>query len=119
MNQVIPCLSITWNSSGSLFIMHLILNSSLSFIVTILSKIILSLLKVAGYFFTIYVLSIQNVLGFNLIFSDFSVPVILNRWMLPVVLHNFMGMYYCTYKINIIIFTALENKHPLHNFYFL
>ena len=46
VNHVIPCLSITWKSSGSFFIMHLILIFSLSLTVTILGKLILLSFKV-------------------------------------------------------------------------
>ena len=46
-------------------------------------------------------------------------PVILNSWMLPAVLHSVIGTIYCTSEINSIILTALENKHPLHRFNFL
>ena len=45
-------------------------------------------------------------------------PVILNRWMLHVVLYSFIGTKYCMSQINM-IFTALENMHPLHTFDFL
>ena len=46
MNHVIPCLSIKWKSSGSFFIMHLILILSLSLIMNFLCKLILLSLKV-------------------------------------------------------------------------
>ena len=46
VSHVIPCLSNTWKSSGSFFIIHLILILSLSLIVTILGKLILLSLKV-------------------------------------------------------------------------
>ena len=45
-------------------------------------------------------------------------PMILNKWILPVVLHSVIGTEYCTSEINIIIFTALENMDPVHNFDF-
>ena len=54
VNHVIPCLSITWKSSGSLFNMHLILIFSLSLIVTILGKLILLSLKVTLTSFQCY-----------------------------------------------------------------
>ena len=46
VNHSIPCLTIMWKSSGSFFILHLILIFSLSLIVTILGKSILLSLKV-------------------------------------------------------------------------
>ena len=46
VNQVIPCLSIIWKSSGSLLMKHLILILSLSLIVILLGKLILLSLKV-------------------------------------------------------------------------
>ena len=46
-------------------------------------------------------------------------PMILNKWVLPAVLHNLIGTYYCTSEMNIMIFTALEKMCPLHNFDFL
>ena len=52
----------------------------------------------------------------NSTFSGFIVPVILNRCILPAILHNFIGTQYCPLEINSIIFTALEKKHPLLSF---
>ena len=46
-------------------------------------------------------------------------PVILNRQMLPEALHYFKGTQYCKSQMNIMIFTMLENMHPLHRFDFL
>ena len=46
-------------------------------------------------------------------------PMILNKWILPVVLHNFIATLYYTSEMNIMIFTALEDMCPLHNFDFL
>ena len=45
-------------------------------------------------------------------------PVILKRWMLSEVLLSFVGIEYCTFEMNIIIFTVLENMYPLYNFDF-
>ena len=43
-------------------------------------------------------------------FFGFIVPVILNRWMLPTVLHSFIGLpNIAHHEMNNIIFTALEN----------
>ena len=54
----------------------------------------------------------QIVFCFNLTFSEVNVPVILNKWMLPPVLHNFIG-------VNNIILTAFENRCALNSFNFL
>ena len=54
VNHVIPCFSIMWKSSGSFFIMHLILIVSLSLIVTILGELILLSLKVTLTSFQIF-----------------------------------------------------------------
>ena len=39
--------------------------------------------------------------------------------MLPAVLYSFIGILYCMSEINIVIFTVLENMHPLQSFDFL
>ena len=52
-------------------------------------------------------------------FSAFSMPVILNKCMLPAVLHSFIGIKFCTSDTDTIIFTALENVLSLQIFDFL
>ena len=91
VNYVIPCSSIMWKSRGSFFIKHLFFILSWSLIVTNLGKLILLSLKVT--LTSIHSISrvSQMQFLFSLMFSSFSVPIILNKWMLSVVLHNFMG----------------------------
>ena len=50
---------------------------------------------------------------------DSNVPLILNKWMLPDVLHYFMGTQFCTSVTNSIIFMAFENLYLLHSLAFL
>ena len=92
VNHVIPCFCIRWKSRGSLFNKHLTLILSWSLIVTTLGKLNLLSLKVT-------VTSFQSISSmshmwflFSFVFSAFSVPEILNKWMLPSVLHNFVGI---------------------------
>ena len=82
-------------------------------------KFILLILEVMLTSFQSMSITSQIYFHFNFIFLGFGVPIILNNWMLPAVLHSFIGTYYCTSEINSIILTVLENKHPLHNFNFL
>ena len=91
VNHVIPCLSIMWKSSGSFFIQHLTLILSLSLIVTILGKLILLSLKVMLTSFQSISRVSQIHFQFNLIFLGFNMPIVLNKWIIPAVLHNFIG----------------------------
>ena len=91
VSQVMPCFNIIWKSKGSLLTMHLIFNLSLNFIVTYICKLI--------YFhsnsyrlLSNLIMTSQSILLFSLTFSGVSVSVILNKCILPAVLHNFIGM---------------------------
>ena len=90
--QVNPCFSIRWKSKGSLLIKHLTLILSCSLTVTTLGKLILFSLKVTVTSFQ----SISNVsymyFLFNFMFLAFSMPVTLNKCMLPAVLHSLIGI---------------------------
>ena len=92
VNHIIPCFSIRWKSKGSLFIKHLTLILSWSLIVTTLGKLTwLSLKVTVTSFLSISSTSYRQFL-FSFMFSAFSMPVILNKWMLPAVLHNFISI---------------------------
>ena len=91
VNHVIPCLSIMRKSRGSFFIEHLNLIFFLSLIVTTFGKLILLSLKVLLTSFQSISRVSQIQFQFNLIFSGFIVPMILNKWILPAVLQSFMG----------------------------
>ena len=43
-----------------------------------------------------------------------SLPCILNRWILPTILDNFIGTYDLVIDIKSITFVTLENKQPLN-----
>ena len=45
--------------------------------------------------------------------SGSSLPLILNKWILPVTLHHFIGTYEWVLDIKSRILVLLENKHPL------
>ena len=79
-------------SKGSLFIKHLTLILSWSLIVTILGRLILFSFKVTMTSFQ----SISNVSHiyflFSFMFSALSMHVILNKCVLPAVLHTFIGI---------------------------
>ena len=64
-------------------------------------------------------LTSHNIFFFNLMCSGINFPVILNKCMLPAVLHNFTGMQYRVSDINNIILTVFGNKCPLNSFNFL
>ena len=91
LNHIIPCLIIMWKFSGCLFISLLTLILSHNLIVTILGNSILLLLKVTVTPFQ----SISSVSHkwflFNFISPDFSAPLILNKCILPAVLHNLLA----------------------------
>ena len=75
---------------GSLLTMHLILNLSLNFIVTDVGQSILFPFKVTLTSFPSNSIVYQSIFLFSFTFSGVNVPVILNRCMLPAVLHNFI-----------------------------
>ena len=70
----------------------LILNLSQNFIVTDFGKVILFPFKVTLTSFQSIAIISQDLFLFSLTFLDFNVPVILNKWILSAVLHNFFGM---------------------------
>ena len=92
VNHVIPCFRIRWKSKGSHFIKHLTLILSWSLIVTTLGKLILLSLKVTVTSFNLSLVCPICNLYFSFMSSAFSMTVILNKWTLPVVLHNFIGI---------------------------
>ena len=55
----------------------------------------------------------------SLTFSGFSLPLILNKWILPATLHNFIGTYEWVFDMKSNILVLLENKHPLKKLHFL
>ena len=55
----------------------------------------------------------------NLTFSIVNLPLILNRWILPAILHNFIGTYDLVFDIKSITLVTLENNHPLKKLDFL
>ena len=55
----------------------------------------------------------------NLTFSIVSLPLILNRWILPAILHNFIGTYDLVFDMKSINLVTLENNHPLNKLDFL
>ena len=48
-----------------------------------------------------------------------TLPLILNKWILPAILNNFIGKYDLVFDIESITFVTLENKHPLNRQDFL
>ena len=71
--------------------MCLILNLSQSFIVTDFGKLILFLFKVTLPSFESNAITSQIKFYCSFIFSGVNVPIILNKCMVPAVLHNFFG----------------------------
>ena len=55
----------------------------------------------------------------SLTFSGFSLPLILNKWILPATLHNFIGTYEWVLDMKSNILVLLENNHPLKKLDFL
>ena len=49
----------------------------------------------------------------SLTFPGFSLPLILNKWILPATLHNFIGTYEWVLDMKSNILVLLENKCPL------
>ena len=113
-----PCFSIIWKGKGSHFTMHLILNLSLSSIMTEVHRFILLLFKVILTSFQSNSITSHSIFLLNLICSGVNFPVILNRCMLPAVLHNFTGTKYWASDMNSIILTSFENRCPLNSFNF-
>ena len=99
--QVCPCVSIKCSNKGLLSIICLILTLSQKGIITELGKLI-------TFPFTITVIFFQSISNIshtlflcNLISSLCKLPVNLNKCMLPIVLHNLIGMYDFIFDINI------------------
>ena len=107
-----------WKTKGSLLTMHLILNLSQNFIVTDFGKLILFPFRVTLTSFQSNSITSQIKFHFNFTFSEVSVPIILNKSMLPLVLHNLIGTYLWASDVNNIILTAKEKKYPLNSFSF-
>ena len=55
----------------------------------------------------------------SLTFSGFNLLLILNKWIHPATLHNFIGTYEQVLDIKSNILVLLENKHPLKKVDFL
>ena len=55
----------------------------------------------------------------NCILSGVNFPLILNKCLLPAILHRFTGTYNCVSDINSITLVTLENKCPPNKLYFL
>ena len=91
VNHAMPCFNIIWKSKGSLLTMHLILYICLNLIVTDVGKFILFPFKVMLTSFQSNPIMSQSIFLFNFTFSGASIPVILNRCMLPSILYNFTG----------------------------
>ena len=87
-----PWFNIIQKSKSSHLTMHLILNLSVSGIMTDTGKFILFPFKVTFTSFQSNSITSQSIFHFNLIFSGVNFPVILNKCMLPAVLHYFTGM---------------------------
>ena len=51
--------------------------------------------------------------------SGFSLPLILNKCILPATLHNFIGTYEWVFDMKSKILVLLENKRPLQKLVFL
>ena len=85
------CFSIIRKSKGSHLTMHLILNLSLSSIMTEAGRLILLSFKVILASFQFNSITLHSIFLFNLICSGVNFPVILNRCMLPAFLHNYTG----------------------------
>ena len=73
--------------------MHLILNLSLSSIMVDAGKFILFPFKVILTSFHSNSITSQSIFLYNLVCSGVNFPVILNRCMLPAVLHNFIHFF--------------------------
>ena len=106
-------------SRGSHFTIHIILNLSLSCIITDVGRFILFPFKVILTSSQSISMVSQIMFFFNFMCSLINFPVIFNKWMLSAVQHNFTSTYYRSSDINSIIFTALENKCPPNSLNFL
>ena len=71
--------------------MHLVLNLSQSFIVNRFGKLTFFPFKVTLPPFQSISIMSQIKFHFNFTFSGTNVPVIMNRFMLPAILHNFIS----------------------------
>ena len=119
VNHVFPCFNITWKSNGCFLRSFVALNLSLKCITTELGKFISFPFKVMLISFQSISRTSQIQFLLNLTCSMVSHPLILNRWILPAILHNFIGTYDLVFDIKSITFVMLENKHPSNRLDFL
>ena len=93
VNHVFPCFNIMWKNNGCLLRSFLALNLSPRGITTELGKFISFPFRVMPMFLQSISKTFQIQFLLNLTFSIVSLPLILNKWMLPAILHNFRGTY--------------------------
>ena len=97
----------------------LALNLSLNSMINDVGKLISFLFKVI--LTTFQSISSTSQIQFFLIFilSGVNFPLILNKCILPAILHRFIGSHDCVFGIKSIILVTLENKHPPNKLDFL
>ena len=91
-NKVICCFKIIWKSKGSHFNMCLILNLSLHGVIADAGRFILFPFKVILTSFQSISMTSHNIFPFDFTCLGINFPLILNKCMLPAVLHSFTGM---------------------------
>ena len=119
VNHVFSCFSITCRSKGCFLISFLTINLSLNSMITEVGKLILFPFKVTRTSFHFISNTSQIQFFFSLIHSGVSLPLILNKCMLPTNLQRFTGTYDCVSDMNSITSWILENRHPLNKLHFL
>ena len=106
VNHVLPCFSIMWKSNSCFLRSFIDLNFSLKGITTELGEFISFLFKVMLISFQSISRTSQIQFLLNLTSSMVSIPIILNRWILPAILHNFIGTHDLVFEIKIITFSC-------------
>ena len=119
VNQVLPCFNIMCNSNNHVLISFLAIYLTLNCKITGIGKLISFPFKVMLTSFQ-YISNTSKIQFFlSFIFSGVNLPLILNKCILPAILHRFIGTYDCMFDIKSITLVMLENKHPLNKLDFL
>ena len=119
VNHVFLCFSITCRSKGCFLISCLTLNLSVNGMITEVGKLISLPLKVTLNSFQSISNTSQIQFFSNFIQSGVCLPLILNKCMLPAILHRSTSTYDCVSNMNSITLVILENRCPLNKLDFL
>ena len=119
VNHAFPCFSIICSSKCCLVMRCLATNLSQNGIMTEVDKLTSFPFKVTLTSFQAISNASQIQFLLKFMHSGVNVPLILNKCMLPTILHRFTGTYGCESNMNSITLVTYEDKCPWSRFDFL